>query len=371
MKIILAGGGTGGHIIPLFAVADAIVKESNRQNLIAPKLYFFSDTKYNEKMLFDRNIDYIHIPAGKLRTYFAVQNFTDMFVTVWGCIVATVRLFMIYPDAVFAKGGYASFPTLLAARILGIPIILHESDTVPGRVSSWAGKFATRVAITFVDAAKYFKNNNVALTGQPIMDQILPPENFMRSLPDKRPIILITGGSQGAKAINDLVLSALPELIQNYNIIHQCGDANMEEVVLRSQHILQGNPLESNYAVYGHMDFKDVYPNIDVAVARSGATTVCELAAWQIPSIFIPLPIAHANHQALNAYNAKSAGWAKVIEESNLSTAILISEINEIIHDAKLYNDMSESAKNYNNRTASITIAKEIISIAISHYAKS
>jgi len=370
MKIILTGGGSGGHVIPLFAVADAIIKEAGKQNLISPKLYFLSDDVYNEKMLFDRNIEYIHIPAGKRRTYFSVQNYLDIFVTFWGCVVAFIRMFLIYPDAVFAKGGYASFPTLLAARLLRIPVIVHESDTVPGRVTTWAGKFAARLALTFIEAAKYFNSSNVALTGQPILESLLPGDSFVRSLPDKRPIILVTGGSQGAKAINDLILNSLPELIKSYNIIHQCGDANLDEVVLRSQHILQGNPLESNYAVYGHMDFKDVYPNVDIAVARSGATTLCELASWQIPSIFIPLPISHANHQVLNAYNAKSAGWAKVVEESNLSSAILISEIDEIIHDARVYSNMSDAAKNYNNKNASQTIASEIIRIAISHYAK-
>ncbi len=156
MKIVFTGGGTGGHFYPIIAVVQKINKIIDEEHIIGSKLYYISDSPYDKQVLFENGIMYEEIIAGKMRTYFSLKNLTDVFKMFFGTINAIVKLFSIYPDVVFGKGGYASFPTLFAARILGIPVVIHESDSAPGRVNKWAGHFAKRVAVSFPEAAQYF-----------------------------------------------------------------------------------------------------------------------------------------------------------------------------------------------------------------------
>src|SRR5262245_12704460 len=121
-----------------------------------------SDTPYDERLLFDNDITFKKVPAGKLRRYFSLKNLSDTFKTAWGAIAAVVSVFSVYPDVVFSKGGYASFPAILAARIFRIPLVIHESDTVPGRTNQFAGKFARRIALSYAEAASYFPQDRIA-----------------------------------------------------------------------------------------------------------------------------------------------------------------------------------------------------------------
>ncbi|HPN89357.1 MAG TPA: glycosyltransferase, partial [Candidatus Paceibacterota bacterium] len=156
MKILFTGGGTGGHFYPVIAVAEEVKRICTEQKIVAPELYFMSDKPYNERALSDNGLKFVPVQAGKIRRYFSLMNFFDVFKTIFGSIRAIFTLFSIYPDVVFGKGGYASFPGLLAARLLRIPVVIHESDSHPGRVTLWAGKFAKRIAVSYPEAAKYF-----------------------------------------------------------------------------------------------------------------------------------------------------------------------------------------------------------------------
>ena len=149
MKILFTGGGTGGHFYPIIAIVEALYEEAVEKKVLTPKLYYMAPTKYSARELFDHDIEFIYVPAGKIRKYFSLLNFTDVFKTIWGVISAIIKMYKIYPDIVFGKGGYASFPPLFAARLLNIPIIIHESDSAPGRVNAWAAKFAKKIAISY------------------------------------------------------------------------------------------------------------------------------------------------------------------------------------------------------------------------------
>ena len=149
MKILLTGGGTGGHFYPVIAVAQEIKKITKERKLIRSELYFMSDTPYNKGILFDNGIEFIKVPTGKYRRYFSLLNISDVFKTAWGVVSGLIKVFNIYPDVIFGKGGYASFPALFAGKILGIPVIIHESDSVPGKVNLWAGKFAQKIALSY------------------------------------------------------------------------------------------------------------------------------------------------------------------------------------------------------------------------------
>jgi UDP-N-acetylglucosamine--N-acetylmuramyl-(pentapeptide) pyrophosphoryl-undecaprenol N-acetylglucosamine transferase len=367
MKIVITGAG-GGHFYPLIAVVERIRKEAFVQKIIQPDVYFFSDKPYDEKSLFPLQIKFVQIPAGKLRVYPSLETITDMFKTLYGMLVAIVKLYGIYPDVVFAKGGYASFPTLFAARLLSIPVIVHESDTVPGRTTKWAGKFASRVALSYPEAAPFYPKSYTALTGQPIREMLLPPPQFERVYGGKeRPVILVIGGSQGSKNVNEAVLRALPELLNTYDVVHQAGEANLEEVKQVSASILKDHQYKDHYYVDGFIDVSIFYPKVDFVITRAGSM-MFEIALWQLPMLVIPIPESISRDQRSNAYAMAGRGIATVLEENNLAPAIMLSEIKRIMDDKETYKKMSDAGRQFeNSRTAAATIARECIRIGLSH----
>jgi UDP-N-acetylglucosamine--N-acetylmuramyl-(pentapeptide) pyrophosphoryl-undecaprenol N-acetylglucosamine transferase len=374
MKVILTGGGTGGHFYPLIAVAEEINKIVKEQKLLPVKLFYMSDSPHDEAMLLENNIEFVKISAGKLRRYFSILNFFDLFKTFFGTIFAIIKVFNIYPDVVFSKGAYVSFPVLVAARLLGIPVFVHESDTAPGRVNKWAGKFAKRVAVSYPDAAKFFDNKKTAVVGNPIRDAI----KLLTSKGDSRqffgftediPLILIIGGSLGAKIINDEILNILPQLLENYYVIHQTGKNNFTEVTTTAEVILRENPHKERYKPLDYLD--DLNSNMaagaaDLIVSRAGSA-IFEIANWGIPSIIIPIKNSNGDHQRQNAYYFAKFGGTTVIEEANLTPNILLSEIKRIVSDKDLQERMKLGAKSFVKTDASRIIAEEILKIGLEH----
>ncbi len=173
MRILLTGGGSGGHFYPLIAIAERIKTLARERKILTVDLYYMSSDPYDENALRDNDITFLPVATGKLRIYPSLKNITDMFKVALGAVQATVRLFFLYPDVVIAKGGHGSFPALFAAKLLNIPVIIHESDTHPGRVNLWAGKFAKHVALSFKETEKYFDTSKTAVIGLPIRNEIL------------------------------------------------------------------------------------------------------------------------------------------------------------------------------------------------------
>lgn len=374
MKIVFTGGGTGGHFYPIIAVADKVNQIVDRENVLGIELYYISDSPYDRQMLFERSIKYEEVATGKMRTYFSIRNFFDIFKTVGGIIRGFFKLFSIYPDVVFGKGGYASFPTLLAARLLRIPVIIHESDSSPGRVNKWAGRFAKRVAVSFQEAAEYFPPEKVAWTGQPIRTELefpAPKEKALEyfKLESSIPTIFILGGSQGAELINNTILDAIPRLVKNYQVIHQTGVANFKTVSGQAGVALSGNPDKARYmpiAFLNPLTMKMAAGAADIIVSRAGST-LFEIAAWGVPSILVPFTKSSADHAKKNAFNYARSGACNVIEEINMTGNILISEIDRMIKDTALLARMKESAKAFYKPGAAQKIARELVDTALSH----
>ncbi len=373
MKIVFTGGGSGGHFYSCIAIADSVRKLCKANKVIPPKMYFFSNNPYNEGILYDHEIKYMKVSAGKMRRYFSLLNFTDIFKTMWGVLSATFDLFDIYPDVVFGKGGYASFPTLFAARLLRIPVVVHESDSVPGRANRWAGKFATRIAVSYKEAAQYFDPDKIAYTGQPILSDKVQPitegaHEFFEFEPSI-PTIFIIGGSQGAEVINNIILDSLPELIKDYQIIHQVGSKNLEVIKESVDAILLENPLRDRYKPYGYMNSLEISMASgasNLVVSRAGST-IFEIAAWQKPSIIIPITDSNGDHQIKNAFAYASLGCASVIKEENLKPHIFTAEINRIVSNSDINKSMSERTKEFYKPGAADKIAEELLSIALGH----
>src|SRR3990167_2201371 len=374
MKIVFTGGGTGGHFYPIIAVAQKVNQIIDKENIIGTKLYYISDSPYDKEMLLENGILYEEVRAGKMRKYFSFKNFSDIFKMFFGTLNAIYKMFSIYPDVVFGKGGYASFPANFAARILRIPVLIHESDSVPGRVNKWAGRFAKKVAVSFKEAADYFPKKTVAWVGHPIRAEIEHPaaskEAFQYfKLEASLPVVLVLGGSQGAELINNTVLDALPRLIKNFQIIHQTGIGNFKSIVERAQVVLASSQEKGRYLPFSFLNplaMKMASGVATIIVSRAGST-LFEIASWGIPSIITPITSSNGDHQRKNAFSYAHVGACNVVEEMNMTANILSSEIERIVNDKEVLDRMARNAKAYNKPDAAYKIARELVDIALAH----
>lgn len=373
MRIVFTGGGTGGHFYPIIAVAQKLNQLLVREKIANVEMFYLSTEPYNERMLFDNKIKFKAVTAGKRRTYFSVQNFFDFFKTGWGVVKSIFQIFALYPDVVFSKGGFASFPTLFAAKLFRIPVIIHESDSAPGRVNAWAGKFAQKIALSYAEAGQFFPSGRTALTGNPIREEVLRPSGkdaFKElGLDPNIPVLLVLGGSQGAQIINSQMETLAPKLVEKYQVIHQAGEANIAEVKTTVNGLLGGNPNASRYHIYGYMDSETMKLASETAtavVSRAGSA-IFEIAAWEVPAILIPITESNADHQRKNAFAYARAGGAVVIEEANLGPNILFSEIENLMLDANKRATMKASAKAFARTDAGEKIAEQIVAVLMRH----
>ncbi len=373
MKILLTGGGTGGHFYPLIAIAEKLVEISDKQKIIDLKLYYMSDSPYDKRMLFESSITYVQIPAGKMRLYFSFRNFFDLFSTATGMFFGLISMFFIYPDVIISKGGYAAFPAVFAARILRIPVIVHESDSFPGKLNVWTAKFAEKVAISWPEAIEHLPKEKTALTGQPIRKNILHGDSIGAreyfKLNSDLPVILVLGGSQGAEIINNIIIDVLPDLLSKYQIVHQTGVNNIDDVVGRSKLVMEKNDNITRYVPLPYLNNLTTRMAAGVAtivVSRAGSA-IFEIASWGIPSIIIPITNSNGDHQRKNAYNYARTGACEVIDEANLTPHLLISEIDKLMTNKEKLATMKESALGFAMPLAAEKIAEEAIKIALSH----
>ena len=374
MKIVLTGGGSGGHFYPLIAVAESIQKLTRERRLIEPQIMYLAHEPYDQKMLFDHNIEFIAIPAGKVRRYFSLLNVLDFFKLAWGCCIALWKLLIIFPDVIFSKGGYPSVPVLFAARILRIPVVLHESDTKPGRATLFGAKFARKIAISFPETAQFFEDKELALTGHPVRKVLMQPltrgAHEYLDLDETVPVVLILGGSQGAEVLNEAIIEALPELLKKYQIIHQSGEKLYDATRKLADVYLQDNEFKTRYRLFPYLDdlaLRMAAGAASLAVTRAGAGSIFELAFWGLPSIIVPIPESISHDQRTNAYTYARTGAAEVMEEHNLTPHLLVSEIERLITDTATHVSMKEAALNFTEPEAADKIAREVLDIALEH----
>jgi UDP-N-acetylglucosamine--N-acetylmuramyl-(pentapeptide) pyrophosphoryl-undecaprenol N-acetylglucosamine transferase len=377
MKIVFTGGGTGGHFYPIIAVAEAVRQLSAERRLLQPTMYYVAPTPFDEQALFTNGITYIKSPAGKLRRYASMQNLTDVFVTAAGVAWSLITLFRLYPDVVFSKGGYGSVPTVIAAHLLRIPIVIHESDAKIGRANKLAARYAYRIATAFdtaEDSLPEKLRSKVAVTGIPIRKAIsqTEPKGAKQAfgLEENIPTVLILGGSLGSKRINDMVLTGLPDLVAGMNVIHQTGKDNLKDVEAASSVILDKNPHARRYHPYpylGPLEMRQASAAADLIVSRAGSTSITEIALWRKPSILVPIPEAVSHDQRTNAYAYARTGAATVLEEENMTPHVLVSEIRRIVGDPELAKEMGAKGASFGNPQAGRIIAEELLAIGLSH----
>lgn len=379
MRVLFTGGGTGGHITPIVAVAREIKKIYSPEIEINPKdkelkLYFLG-AKAPVNLIGDLEQEGIKIKfvaAGKFRRYLSPKILIDLFKIPIGLCQSLWYLFIWMPDVIFNKGGYGSLPAIFVGWLYCIPILTHESDAVPGLATRLGGKFSRRIAFSFDQTGKFFPDRKSALTGNPIRRELVADiaavgETEQKAAKDvfqiasSNPVILILGGSQGAKPIDEVVLAILPQIFGKYEIIHQCRGEDYNN-------IKQQTDEAENYHLYPFLNesqLRAAFLLADLVVSRAGATSIFEIAACGKPSILIPLPDSASDHQRENAFTYAKAGATVVVEQINLTPNILLSGIEKIINEAKLSRQMSQNAKNFAILEAGEKIAEEIIKLGL------
>lgn len=376
MKIIFTGGGTGGHFYPLIAVAEQVNEIIKEDKLLTPELYYLSDKPFDKKLLFENNLTFKKISAGKLRRYFSVLNFFGLFKTGWGFIKSFFLVFSIFPDVIFSNGGNISFPVLLIAKFFKIPVVIHISDSTPGRTNAWAAKFAKKVSLGFPEASDYLsvKKEKIAVLGNPVRKELTlklstGAVEFL-DLSENIPTILILGGSSGSQIINESVVDILPELVEKYQIIHQIGKDLFEEVAGRAKVVLENSQYKERYKPFAYLNtlaMKMSAGVADLVISRAGAGSISEIAIWGLPSIVIPIPESVSSDQTKNAFAFASLGATVVIEQENLARSVFLSEINRLMEDEERLKTLGENAKKFSRPDSAKKIARAIINIALEH----
>ncbi|MBM3250787.1 MAG: undecaprenyldiphospho-muramoylpentapeptide beta-N-acetylglucosaminyltransferase [Candidatus Nealsonbacteria bacterium] len=361
MKILFTGGGTAGHIFPIIA----IIREMKRNYPESGFEFFYlgPKDKFIKKILSQEGIEVKTVLAGKLRRYFSFQNIIDVFKIPLGIFQAFYHIFVISPDLIFSKGGYGSFPTVFSGWLLRTPIFLHESDVSPGLTNKITSRFALEIFTAFpVEKTEYFPAQKMIAVGSPIRQKILtspvqPEMDF--KLAGGKPVILILGGSQGAQRINDFILLALPDLLENFEVIHQTGQANLEQVKKEVRAVIKDD-LIKYYHPEPFLDEEKLscaYGAADLIISRSGAGTIFEIAALAKPSVLIPLPESAQNHQVKNGYAFAEDGAALVIEEANLGPNFFLERLKYLFSQPETLKEMSQKAKEFSRPQAAEIIA--------------
>jgi len=377
MKILLTGGGTAGHLLPLLAVVSELKKLNKEKGISMPEFLLLSPGSEFNKSISDAGIQIKIIKAGKLRRYFSRKNFTDILKVPIGIIQSLYYIYKFKPDVVFSKGGFASIPPVVAAWILKIPIITHESDIVPGLANKIIARFAFKILISFSATKKYFNKNKIILTGNPVRDDIAKSkkENALKffKLSFGVPTILIFGGSQGAQRINEMILEILPELIKKYQVIHQCGSKNYEKIKNKaknlnfpktSKRLFASGRFTERYKLYPYLDkeMKDAYAIADLVISRAGANSISEIAVLGKPNILIPLSTSASDHQAKNAEFFAKKDASLAINET-ASSKDLLDCVSKILFDKDLQDKMKRALQNLSPQNCARKIAEEIIKI--------
>jgi UDP-N-acetylglucosamine--N-acetylmuramyl-(pentapeptide) pyrophosphoryl-undecaprenol N-acetylglucosamine transferase len=353
MRVILAGGGTGGHVIPALAIANQLKTSCN-----ADCLFIGTARGIENRLVPAAGFPLQLVRVGALKNVSLITRLKTAFDLPRAIWDASRMLNEFAPDLVIGVGGYASGPAMLAAVIKHIPTLAFEPNVVPGFANRLVARFVSAAAVHFEETAKYFRHGEV--TGVPVR------EAFFEIPPKQRgtPTLLIFGGSQGAHAINEAVircLSVLQREAPGIHIIHQTGERDYNDALTAYENLSAAAPSASAAFTYELFKFIEDMPGAfaraDLVVCRSGASTVAEIAAAGKPAVFVPFPRAADDHQRVNAEAFAHHGAAVVVEESKLEGVWLAETIAALLQDSQRLHRMSQAARALSHLNAARDIA--------------
>lgn len=370
-RVALVGGGSGGHVYPLVAVARALQQEAAARSLDL-QMRLIGDGPFLAVAAKEAGLPYRRVFSPKLRRYASIANVFDIFKIPIAIVQSIWHLFWFMPDVVFAKGGYASaFPALIA-RLFFIPVYIHESDSVPGLANVRIGSFARGIFTAFSGAAAAFAPRPVLLVGNPVRPELFSGDRAAAragfGIPADAPVVAVLGGSQGAQQLNNLLLGSLGQLLAaGYVVIHQCGTAH-EAATRKEIEVLAKEPggerIATQYKLLPFLDLAgmaNVYAAADVVITRAGAGSLTEVALAGKPAVVIPLEGSAGDHQLLNAAEFAKFG-ASVIQGKNATPSILIHEIQRQL-DAATYVQRAERIRQFARPDAASAIARTLLDL--------
>lgn len=375
LRIAFAGGGTGGHVYPLVAVATETQILAANKRLEIEMRYFGSPKQYRT-ILEENGVSVSSIMESKIRRYFDLRNLIDIPKFGLSLLQALWKLYWFMPDVVFSKGGPGAMAVILAAAFYRIPIFIHESDSRPSLTTLSSARFAEKIFVAFKESIPYFSpadSEKIVFSGNPLRRQLfmnlMSPDSTQTFLGfDKNlPLVVVMGGSQGSTRINDFVLLSLPQLVKKYQVLHQTGEANYDDYEAEVAPILGSFSYEEQqryrFTPFFKSELKDVMTAADLIVSRSGSA-LFEIAAFGKPSLLIPLPEAAADHQTENAKVYALAGACDVMEEKDFSVETFVSKIENILENPGLRDKMAAQARAFGKRDAALIIGQEIVRLA-------
>jgi UDP-N-acetylglucosamine--N-acetylmuramyl-(pentapeptide) pyrophosphoryl-undecaprenol N-acetylglucosamine transferase len=345
---VIAGGGTGGHTSPGLAVAAVLQQRG------LPHVWIGSRDGVEARRAAEQAIAYFAIPTGKLRRYWAWRNISDLAVNVPAGVLHAHRLVRrLRPRVVLATGGFVALPVVVGAAAARVPIVVHEQTAVPGLANRLAARLARRVAVSFTESGRHFPGAHVVVTGNPLRPDLRAgtrADAVARfGLDPALPLVYVTGGAQGAHAINRAVGSIVGDLLVQAQVIHQCGD-NRETgdlAWLQSQRAALRPLLAGRYTILPWVgaELGGIYAAASVAITRAGAGTVNECCHLGVPALYIPLPGASGDEQTANARLVTQAGGGAILPQSTLTPQGLLAQVKQMLADPGRLKDMGERAR--------------------------
>ena len=337
MRILIAAGGTGGHIYPGIAVANETLRRHPTS-----EIGFVGTERGLEKRLVPRaGFELSIIDSAGLKNVGLLARLRGVLILPKSLVEAGRLISRFHPDVVVGAGGYVSGPVLLTAALMRIPTLVMESNALPGFTNRRLARFIDKAAVSFEEALPYFKGKGV-VTGNPVRREFF--EIPVRRRDPNQFSILIFGGSQGARAINNAMIAALPlleELKTRLRITHQTGEADFENV---SAAYRVAGWEQADVTKYVE-NMVNAFAEVDLVICRAGATTTAELVAAGKASVMIPFPLAADDHQRKNAEALQAAGGTKMILQADLSGERLATEINNLAAQPELITAMEQSSR--------------------------
>jgi UDP-N-acetylglucosamine--N-acetylmuramyl-(pentapeptide) pyrophosphoryl-undecaprenol N-acetylglucosamine transferase len=371
MKVLVSGGGTGGHIYPALAVAAQLVKQNQ-----AEILYLGSDDGLENELAPAAGFPLQVVKAGKLRRYISWQTLTGVARVPGGIVQAAAIVRKFRPDVVFTSGGYVAVPAGLGARLNGVPLLMHQQDVPPNLSNRLIAPLATRISVAFAASLAYFPARKTLQLGNPVRQEMLDirsisPQQARRQLEleEQAPLLLVTGGSQGARHLNQVVCHALPGLLPHCQVLQISGKSLYAETRVLAEELLAdlSEDVKGRYRLVAYLNeqMPAALQAAELVLCRSGAATLSELAVLGKPSLLVPLPPAiGGSPQEANAEMFGSCGAARVMRDAELKPEILVKHVITILSSQALLASMSEAARAIARPDATQEIAAEVMRMA-------
>ena len=377
MKILVSGGGTGGHIYPALAVASLLEKQYK-----AEVLYLGSDDGLENELAPAAGFPLAVIKAGKLQRYVSWSTVTGVARVPVGITQAVGIIRKFRPDVVFTSGGYVAVPAGLAARLNGVPLLMHQQDVPPNLSNRLIAPLATRISVAFADSLSYFPAGKTLQLGNPVRQEILDmrqvsPQQARRQLEldAELPLLLVTGGSQGARHLNQVVCRTLPDLLPYCQVLQISGKLLLQETRELSEQAMAelDAGLRQRYRLvpYLNEEMPVALQAAELVLCRSGAATLSELAVLSKPCLLVPLPPAiGSSPQEANAGMFGRSGAAQVIKDTDLKRELLVDRVKSIFTSNTLLQSMAEAVRTFARPDATQDIVAEVMRIASMKSAK-